>query len=131
MNDAEKVAYEWLLARYRRDDIDFDRGRYIDFICVGKDRFEVKKLQKTNLLFSANQHTRLKPADRIIVVSSDLRVIDVFRWVKRHTKKYNIIITKMFSLPDDWKHKDEFKALSSQEIRTIYEEHVARQKRGD
>jgi len=83
MNQIELLGFEWLRKHgYEEKDIRFNCNKSPDFICSDGKRYEVKKIQKNQILFYPIQITSLKEDDIILVFQKENYVTN-FLWKER------------------------------------------------
>ncbi|RLE79767.1 MAG: hypothetical protein DRJ51_07150, partial [Thermoprotei archaeon] len=72
MNKTEKKAYRWLLRRYSKEDIIFQRRKNPDFLTTDGKGYEAKRLYGNTIWFTQRQFEEIKNLENVtILVFSD------------------------------------------------------------
>jgi len=90
MNKTETLAFNWLKQQgYKESEITFVANKSPDFICNDRNRYEVKFLYGSLILFSKKQIETLQPND-IILVFDDKLLKDKFSWKNKEKSLFKI-----------------------------------------
>lgn len=93
MNDAESIAYNWLLNQgYTETNIKFQHGQSPDFICNGDKYYEVKRLYDSNRLFFTRKQLKELGSNTVILVVNvfERSVVDLFNLEELSDKEFLI-----------------------------------------